>query len=421
MNHQVAPASQALHCTDCHTEQGYLDFKALGYTEERTQFLKKLAEPGALDEPPHQYLTRYDGPATCMTCHPEAGMQVAQSKHYAWQAVVQNIAKGYITLNATEIRYYGLPAPVTGLNWLGILQPQEKSLPAQAEGCAQCHVGFGSIPNPPDALTQDDYNNVDCLLCHGPDYNRTAAESAGEVQNLPAANVNIIDVVQNVTLPTNDMCLRCHLGAGGGDNYQHGDTPTAESGDVHVAAGLTCIDCHKFKDHLMAGAENLNDDSSVTRVSCTDCHTGKHPVGFTAIDIHEERIACQTCHIPAIAQDLNYPTSVSQDWTAAVLDENGLYTPQITLASRVTPVYRWWDGLPQSFSQDSAGSIDNENAKLYPWKLLSSILPVDAVSQDFLPISARTYYMTGNLDEAVADGAEILAEEYSGTWEYQNP
>ncbi len=102
----------------------------------------------------------------------------------------------------------------------------------------------------------------------------------------------------------------------------------------------------------MAGAENLNDDSSVTRVSCTDCHTGKHPVGFTAIDIHEERIACQTCHIPAIAQDPNYPTSVSQDWTAAVLDENGLYTPQITLASRVTPVYRWWDGLPQSFSQD---------------------------------------------------------------------
>ena len=35
VQHQVAPASESLKCTDCHGSNGRLDFVALGYSEER--------------------------------------------------------------------------------------------------------------------------------------------------------------------------------------------------------------------------------------------------------------------------------------------------------------------------------------------------------------------------------------------------
>ena len=40
MNHQVAPKSEALKCDSCHSSKGVLDFKKLGYGEER---IKKLS------------------------------------------------------------------------------------------------------------------------------------------------------------------------------------------------------------------------------------------------------------------------------------------------------------------------------------------------------------------------------------------
>lgn len=418
LNHQVAPANKALHCVDCHTEQGRIDFAALGYNEERVNFLSKLAQPGALDEPPHQYLSRYDGPSTCLSCHPEAGMQVAQSIHYSWLGVAQNVVDGEITLIGMGSEYCGLPASVTGINWLGLLQPQDTSKPPQSGGCAQCHVGFGPKPNPPDALTEEDYRNVDCLICHGSDYRRTVVKVGDKVQIVPAEDVNIINVVQNVSLPTNETCLRCHLGSGGGPNYKHGVAPTADSGDVHIEAGLQCIDCHKVENHRFGGSADLKGvDRPDVSVSCTDCHAKDHPIGFLAIDLHQDRVACQTCHIPAIAQDLNYPTLVHKDWTQAVLEESGLYAPQMTLATNVMPTYRWWNGLVRNYPPEPMGSIEDEGAKLYPWKYITSVVPVDAKSKDFLPIKAGTYFITGNLDEAVANGAEMLAVDYSGTWE----
>ena len=38
-NHQVAPKTEALKCNVCHSAQGILDFKALGYSEDRIKSL----------------------------------------------------------------------------------------------------------------------------------------------------------------------------------------------------------------------------------------------------------------------------------------------------------------------------------------------------------------------------------------------
>ena len=40
-----------------------------------------LAAPPA----PHQSITEYKGPETCLTCHPDTGKEVAQSLHYQHQ------------------------------------------------------------------------------------------------------------------------------------------------------------------------------------------------------------------------------------------------------------------------------------------------------------------------------------------------
>jgi octaheme c-type cytochrome (tetrathionate reductase family) len=39
LTHQVSPASEALQCTDCHSDEGVLDYEALGYEAERAAIL----------------------------------------------------------------------------------------------------------------------------------------------------------------------------------------------------------------------------------------------------------------------------------------------------------------------------------------------------------------------------------------------
>jgi hypothetical protein len=51
-------------------------------------FLALIALPGAtLAAPPapHQAITEYKGPETCLACHPDAGKEVAQALHYQHQ------------------------------------------------------------------------------------------------------------------------------------------------------------------------------------------------------------------------------------------------------------------------------------------------------------------------------------------------
>jgi nitrate/TMAO reductase-like tetraheme cytochrome c subunit len=58
LNHQVAPASEALRCPDCHThDQGRLDFAALGYAEVRATDLFRAAPSDTPDAPPESRTT----------------------------------------------------------------------------------------------------------------------------------------------------------------------------------------------------------------------------------------------------------------------------------------------------------------------------------------------------------------------------
>ena len=97
----------------------------------------------------------------------------------------------------------------------------------------------------------------------------------------------------NIGKPTDASCLQCHSVAP--VNVQRHLLPT----DVHTAAGLKCIDCHRNgEDHQM--------ERPFDTLQCGDCHlsTGKTPgrlgapiAGHKGIPpVHFEKISCTACH-----------------------------------------------------------------------------------------------------------------------------
>jgi hypothetical protein len=309
---------------------------------------------------------------------------------------------------------------VAAINWLGLLQPQDESLPAQPGGCANCHPGLGAKPNLPP--TEEDLQNVDCLICHGPDYRRTVVKDEdGSFRLAPAEGVDVTASAQAAGRPTSEMCTRCHLGAAGGPNYKHGDYPTSPEVDVHLAAGLQCVDCHLTENHQIAGGGYMiAQELTEVVVACENCHNEEpHRTGMDALlNRHTERVACQTCHIPLLARDPAYPTQMTRDYTQPVYNEaTGLYGPAVGLESNVVPTYFWWDSHRMETPPKPIGSLDDPGAKITPWKPLRVTVPVDAETASPVYIKQGVYQVTGDLDAAVSAGVEASGQEYSGAWE----
>lgn len=309
---------------------------------------------------------------------------------------------------------------MAGINWLGMLQPQDESLPAQPGGCANCHPGLGAKPNYPP--TEADLGNVDCLLCHSPDYKRTVAKNEeGKFYFAPAEGIDIVAAAQAAQRPTNAMCSRCHLGAAGGPNFKHGDYPTSPDIDVHMAAGLQCVDCHTTQSHKIGGGGYMiAQELTEVKVACENCHTDAPHDGENAeaLNGHTDRVACQTCHIPMVARDPDYPTQMVRDYaTPAYNEAKGLYGPTIDKATDVIPTYLWWDHPRMLTPPHPAGSIDDPGAKITPWKPMEVVAPFDAETHTPVYIKQGVYKITGNLDAAVTKGVEVSGQEYSGAWE----
>ncbi len=301
---------------------------------------------------------------------------------------------------------------------MGLLQPKDASKPAQPGGCAICHVGLGAKPSPVEKVNQSDFENIDCLLCHAPNYRRTVIKQGDRFKIAPASGVDILKAAQNVQKPTNEMCLRCHAFAGGGLNNKHGVTPT-EKTDIHVSKGLVCVDCHTVKAHKIAGGADLKALELLdVKVDCSNCHTDSPHKGAQANNLndHTRRITCQTCHIPAIARDQEMPTVVHRDWTKPVLNEKiGLYAPTNKFAANIKPEYRWWNRY-MKVVPEPIGSIDDPKSKISPWKRGDYTISADAETGKGVYIKAGVYQITGDVSTAAKKGAEDASQPYSGNW-----
>jgi hypothetical protein len=277
---------------------------------------------------------------------------------------------------------------------------------------------LGAKPNTVDQLTEADLANVDCLICHAPDYERVPVKEGDKYVFAPAEGVDVLAAAQNAQRPTSDMCLRCHLEAAGGPNYKHGEIPSPGY-DVHMDAGIVCVDCHHTEAHKVAGGGYIiaRDDIDY-EVTCTNCHEGTiHTGEYEVINAHTERIACQTCHIPLLARDPNLPTQMTRDYSQPVYNETtGLYGPKVEKQGNVAPVYRWWNYWTKT-PPEPVGSIDDPTAKITPWKPLTVTAPFDAATGEPVYIKQGVYKIKGSLDAAVAAGVEASGQDYSGAYE----
>jgi len=306
---------------------------------------------------------------------------------------------------------------VAGHNWIGILKPSDASKPAQPGGCAQCHAGLGAKPNPVGNLVEADYKNIDCLICHAPGYKRTVVKEEDRFRLAPDPAIDVLKAAQSVGRPTSEMCLRCHAGTGGGPNHKHGVIPTRDS-DVHLAKGIQCVECHVAKNHKIPGGGDIKAQELLeVRVACENCHEKPHK-GEKAqvLGRHLAKVACPSCHIPAIARDPKMPTVVERDWTKPKLNEKtGLYGPTNIMGANLKPEYHWWN-RKMTVPPEPVGSLADGMSKIFPWKRTDYTVIGDAVSGKAVYIKSGVYAITGDPAAAAKKGAEDSKTEYSGNW-----
>ncbi len=363
-----------------------------------------------------------DGPAVtkaCLSCHTEAASQLMQSTHWTWNYTHpdtgQRLGKSVLINNfCTNAR--------------------------GNEGmCAQCHVGYNWKDRNFDFSNRD---NVDCVVCHdrSGSYYKTPATQGNDACSVMFEGKPPIDfgvVARSVGMPERRNCGSCHFNGGGGDGVKHGDLDSSlvnppRSLDVHMSpqgANFACSACHVTRHHRTAGsryAMHARDTIGTGKpgqrrdvASCESCHgLQPHKDGvLTAmlLNDHVDRVACQTCHIPAFARG-GVATEVFWDWrTAGRVDEdgkgyaveghvqgNGAKRPtyksikgSFTWGENLVPEYHWFDGQMHYATVDTkfdaskppiainwfAGNADDPRARIWPFKHMRTVQPYDADNQ----------------------------------------
>jgi hypothetical protein len=404
----------------------------------------------------------FEGPQTCGACHPDALDQITHSVHWYVSSEVRNV-KGLPngTWWGMVNRECALAGTTALANWTA---STDGHFTAQSAGCGMCHIaGLTGPPLPPGRdASEAEAATVDCLVCHAERYDMTARmtlvkDEAGRARwgqdHSLAAALSITEV------PTAEACLRCHEHSFSRD-YKRG-TPYEPTTDVHAAAGMPCTSCHVTREHLIAKGQNESDmvanDLPDVPVACSSCH-GHEPhrgAEATVLNAHTTRVACQTCHIPAVGG------IVREDWGQPVKDDgSGLYSalskydgiPAIAdiwvpsaIIDRGAPNHMWRVANTaeardaQSWMAFATSTRSNDDAAIFPVRELTQILLFDRTVKmwqapgmsfvkdqpgmvDFpllLAPNREVYNATGDVAAAIAAGvkpAEAMGLHWSGQW-----
>ena len=417
-----------------------------GETADHTKF-KQLEGP---------FLVGPDVTRACLECHTEAGKHVMQSLHWKWDfknpATGQQLGKKHLVNNfCTNAR--------------------------GNEGmCAQCHISYNYKDASFDFSNQE---NIDCLVCHdrtGTYYKTptTRGNPACSVMFEGKPQINLVKVAKSVGMPGRENCGACHFKGGGGDNVKHGDLSTAlkapdKSLDVHMdAKGLNfaCTACHVSEKHIWAGSRyhvNAKDPEGTGKpgqrrdvATCESCHgAAPHPGNELAgikLNGHVDKVACQTCHIPAFARG-GVATMTEWDWrTAGKLDEKGegYYEKNYTqgngahrktyksikgsfkFAEDVKPEYRWFDGQMDYTTIDTvfdptapvdingfSGAYGDGKSRIWPFKRMHTVMPYDSgrntlVYNHLWGNDDAAYWGNYDLVKSIAAGMEKSGLPFSG-------
>ena len=392
----------------------------------------------------------------CLSCHTEAAGQIHRTKHWTWE--YKNPQTGQVLGKKHVLNNYCI------------------SVETNLGACASCHVGYGWKDNNFDFASE---KNVDCLVCHDTTgiYKKPAGFAGNPVLKdveVPPGSGNVIKgidiakVVQKVGKTSRDTCGACHFFGGGGDGVKHGDLDSSMAApdrelDVHMdATGLdfTCATCHKTASHDVAGsrytptavdtggAHLRGKADNSNPATCVSCH-GQAPHKRTALlNTHTDKLACQTCHIPAFARG-GVPTKMSWDWsTAGERDAEGkqvtrkdakghvIYESRkgsFTVAENVKPEYLWFNGQvnytlaedkiadPEKIVQVNSigGSPGDGKSQVWPFKVFRGSQPYDKEHRTLVKPHVAgnddtAYWKNLVWDKAVATGMASAGLPFSG-------
>jgi len=398
--------------------------------------------------------------AACLTCHTEAAKQIMKTVHWTWE----------------------FTDPQTGdiLGKNNVINSFCTSISSNEPRCTSCHVGYGYADKTFDFSAE---TNVDCLVCHDttgeykkipngaghPVYGDKAVEypkNSGEMWQ----PVNLSNVAQHVGRTSRQTCGSCHFYGGGGDAVKHGDLDSSlvspdHALDVHMDANglnFSCSTCHMPQAHDIPGGhyqmtpkdtDGLDILHQSGTLTCENCHgLTPHPdtlENAEALNRHVEKIACQTCHIPAYARG-GIPTKMWWDWSTAGKmnaegkpyaehDENGWVTylsekGNFIWEENVQPEYFWFDGNIdyqglKPFDPNAKvvevnqihGSPDDPNSRIYPFKVMRGKQPYDTVNHTLLMPHVygkddSSYWSNYNWEKALQFGMDYAGADYSGEY-----
>ena len=369
----------------------------------------------------------------CLTCHTNASQQMMKTTHWTWSFKTKSGRKSgkYHVVN----------------NFCVAVQSNEPR-------CTSCHTGYGW------KNTKFDFNkeeNVDCLVCHDQSgkYQKfpTAAGHPTYVEKMFAKKkkfmpFDLSEVARSVGSPSRKNCGVCHFNGGGGNAVKHGDmdksliNPKKEL-DVHMGGkDMTCIDCHKTTEHEIPGSIYEYHDKE-SRPTCESCHTLRPHKKTEKLNDHTEKVACQTCHIPAYARG-GYATKLWWDWSKAgdkTRENTKTYNfkkGEFKIGQNVKPEYYWHNGdmgntLPTDKFDPSKGPImlnalaggpDVPDSKIYPFKVHRGKQIFDSKYNNFIipklfgKKEAGAYWKNYDWNLAAEAGMKYLELPYSGEYSF---
>jgi octaheme c-type cytochrome (tetrathionate reductase family) len=306
--------------------------------------------------------------------------------------------------------------------------------------CASCHIGYGWVDEKFDFA---DPANVDCLVCH--DTTRTYRKDVG-AGGLPNPALDLVAIAKKVGRPSRQACGSCHFLSGGSPSTKHGNLepiladPPADF-DMHMGTlKMRCQECHTTAEHRIAGM-SMSAPAVEGRVRCEKCH-GASPHGVVGmlsrhLDDHVRAVACETCHIPFIANAS--PMLVRRDYSRAgqsvpaQRDEYGM--PQydkrfgtLTWGKHLVPTYLWYDGTRNAalvgdkinpaapvVLNAPVGEKRNPSARIFPFQVLSAVQPYDTENKILaLPKLLDGYWVDFDWAKAIADGMKRVGLPFSG-------
>ncbi len=276
---------------------------------------------------------------------------------------------------------------------------------------------------------------------------------------MPAKDINLKIIAENVGHPSRTNCGACHFNGGGGDAIKHADLSRnllepSRMCDIHMGGyDFSCTECHKTRNHRIEGrSSSVPVAEGVT--ACTDCHSETPHYSGGLMDHHLNNhcktIDCNTCHSPVYAKCK--PTKTWWDWSKAgdkkrkpKKDKYGepdydWKKGEFKWKESPKPAYAWFNGyMNRIFIGDKVdtnvdfvkltspvGSIKDPESKITPFKIMKGVQAIDAKYDYFIvphlfprdKTDTTAYWKNLDWEKSFEDGMKAVGLNYSGNFKW---